>query len=89
MACAAMRSRKSVLKLSNFFVSLDSALLLCYGWILEQQAHLTGMPILHSTMSSCFTGIFDILSIFLMTLYSDNSGTVIIANNLFDAFQEL
>ena len=88
-ACAAMRSRKSVPKLSNFSICLDSALLLCYGWILEHQAHLAAMLILRSTMDSYFTGIFDILSSLLMNLYSNSSATVIIANNLFDAFQEL
>ncbi|EKD21611.1 uncharacterized protein L3040_004835 [Drepanopeziza brunnea f. sp. 'multigermtubi'] len=55
---------------------------LCYGWVLEQNAHLAAPLILQFFMGLCINGSFNILSTLVVDLYPQSPSTATAANNL-------
>lgn len=61
---------------------LGQASLLCYGWVLEKNAHLAAPLILQFMIGLCLTGSFNVLSVLLIDLYPLSPATATAANNL-------
>ncbi|KAI9880561.1 MAG: hypothetical protein M1830_002260 [Pleopsidium flavum] len=61
---------------------LGQACLLCYGWVLEKNAHLAAPLILQFIIGLCLTGAFNVMSILLIDLYPLSPATATAANNL-------
>ena len=58
------------------------ATILCYGWVLEKEAHLAAPLILQFIMGVCLTGAFNVMSTMLIDLYPLSPATATAANNL-------
>ena len=58
------------------------AAILCYGWVLERNAHLAAPLVLHFIIGLSLTGGFNVLSTLLVDLYPMSPSTVTAANNL-------
>lgn len=58
------------------------AAVLCYGWVLEQNAHLAAPLILQLIMGLTLTQSFNVLSTMLVDLYPLSPATATAANNL-------
>ncbi|KAL9113817.1 MAG: hypothetical protein Q9187_007561 [Circinaria calcarea] len=58
------------------------ATILCYGWVLEKEAHLAAPLVLQLIMGVCLTGAFNIMSTMLIDLYPLTPATATAANNL-------
>lgn len=58
------------------------AALLCYGWVLEKNAHLAAPLILLFVLGLCLTGAFSIFGVLLIDLYPLSPATATAANNL-------
>jgi MFS family permease len=65
---------------------LGLACVLCYGWVLEKNAHLAAPLILHFIIGLCVNGAFNILSTLLVDLYPQSPATATAANNLVRCF---
>lgn len=63
-------------------ICLGSAILPCYGWVLEKQVHLAVPLVFLFILGFCLTGVFDILNTLLVDLYPTKSATATAANNL-------
>ena len=55
---------------------------LCYGWVLEKEAHLAAPLVLTFLIGLCLTGAFTVLSVMLIDLYPMQGATATSANNL-------
>ena len=62
------------------------AALLCYGWVLEQNAPLAAPLVLTFIIGMSFTGSFGVLSTMLVDLYPMSPSTATAANNLVRCF---
>lgn len=58
------------------------ATILCYGWVLEREAHLAAPLVLQFIMGVCLTGAFNVMSTMLIDLYPLSPATATAANNL-------
>ena len=61
---------------------LGIAALLCYGWVLENEAHLATPLVLLFIIGVCLTGAFQVMSTMLIDLYPLSPSTATAANNL-------
>lgn len=61
---------------------LGIAALLCYGWVLEKEAHLAAPLVLLFIIGVCLTGAFQVMSTMLIDLYPLSPSTATAANNL-------
>jgi hypothetical protein len=67
-------------------LSLGLACILCYGWVLEKNAHLAAPLVLHFFIGLCVNGSFNILSTLVVDLYPQSPSTATAANNLVRCF---
>ncbi|MCJ1301579.1 hypothetical protein MMC08_004380 [Hypocenomyce scalaris] len=58
------------------------AAILCYGWVLEQNAPLVAPLIVQFFIGLCLTGAFQVMSVMLVDLYPTSPATATAANNL-------
>lgn len=58
------------------------ASLLCYGWVLEKNAHLAAPLTLLFIMGICLIGVFNIMGVLIIDLYPASPATATAANNL-------
>ena len=58
------------------------AAILCYGWVLEQNAPLAAPLIVQFFIGFCLMGAFQVMSVMLVDLYPTSPATVTAANNL-------
>jgi MFS family permease len=56
--------------------------LLCYGWIMEVNAHLAAPLVMHFIMGFCLTGAFNVMSVMIIDYYPMSPSTATAANNL-------
>lgn len=61
---------------------LSIAGILCWGWVLEQNAPLAAPLVLSFIISLCITGSFNVMSTMLVDLYPMSPATATAANNL-------
>jgi multidrug resistance protein len=59
---------------------------LCYGWVLEQNANLAAPLVLLFFIGLCVNGAFNILSVLIVDLYPQSPSTATAANNLVRCF---
>lgn len=67
-------------------LSVGLAALLCYGWVLQQNAFLAWPLILQFIIGFCVNGSFNILSTLVVDLYPQSPSTATAANNLVRCF---
>lgn len=67
-------------------LSFGLACVLCYGWVLEKNAHLAAPLILQFFIGLCVNGAFNILSTLVVDLYPQSPSTATAANNLVRCF---
>lgn len=67
-------------------LSLGLAAILCYGWVLQQNASLAAPLVLQFLVGLCVNGSFNILSTLLVDLYPQSPATATAANNLVRCF---
>lgn len=67
-------------------LSVGLAAILCYGWVLEKEAHLAAPLVLTFLVGFCVNGSFNILSTLLVDLYPKSPATATAANNLVRCF---
>jgi multidrug resistance protein len=67
-------------------LSFGLACVLCYGWVLEQNASLAAPLILQFLIGLCVNGSFNILSTLVVDLYPQSPSTATAANNLVRCF---
>jgi multidrug resistance protein len=67
-------------------LSLGLICVLCYGWVLEKNAHLAAPLILQFFIGLCVNGAFNILSTLVVDLYPQSPSTATAANNLVRCF---
>ncbi|KAI9731612.1 MAG: hypothetical protein M1818_007742 [Claussenomyces sp. TS43310] len=67
-------------------LSVGIAAILCYGWVLQQNANLAWPLILQFLIGFCVNGSFNILSTLLVDLYPQSPATATAANNLVRCF---
>ena len=58
------------------------ACILCWGWVLEQNAPLAAPLVLSFIIGLCLTGAFNVMSTMLVDLYPSSPATATAANNL-------
>jgi multidrug resistance protein len=58
------------------------ACVLCYGWVLERNAHLAAPLVLQFFIGLCVNGAFNVLSTLVVDLYPQSPSTATAANNL-------
>lgn len=58
------------------------AAILCYGWVLERNAHLAAPLVVTFFIGLTLTGAFQVMSIMLVDLYPTSPATATAANNL-------
>ncbi|TAQ85022.1 hypothetical protein B7494_g6659 [Chlorociboria aeruginascens] len=63
-------------------LSVGLAAYLCYGWVLEKNAHLAAPLVLQFIIGLCVNGAFNILSTLVVDLYPQSPSTATAANNL-------
>jgi len=68
------------------FIILGLASVLCYGWVLEQRAHLAITLVLQFFIGIFLNGGFNILSTLVVDLYPQSPSTATAANNLVRCF---
>ena len=68
------------------FIILGLASVLCYGWVLEQRAHLAVILVLQFCIGIFLNGGFNILSTLVVDLYPQSPSTATAANNLVRCF---
>lgn len=68
------------------FIILGLASVLCYGWVLEQRAHLAFSLVLQFCIGIFLNGGFNILSTLVVDLYPQSPSTATAANNLVRCF---
>ena len=56
--------------------------ILCYGWVLQKQAHLAAPLVLQFLMGFFLTGAFNVMSVMLVDFYPLSPATASAANNL-------
>lgn len=67
-------------------LSLGLACILCYGWVLEQNANLAAPLVLTFFIGLFVNGAFNILGVLLVDLYPESPATATAANNLVRCF---
>ncbi|EHL02104.1 putative Quinidine resistance protein 2 [Glarea lozoyensis 74030] len=67
-------------------LTLGLICVLCYGWVLEKNAHLAAPLILQFFIGLCVNGAFNILSTLVVDLYPQSPSTATAANNLVRCF---
>jgi multidrug resistance protein len=67
-------------------LSVGLACVLCYGWVLEQNANLAAPLVLLFFIGLCVNGAFNILSTLVVDLYPQSPSTATAANNLVRCF---
>ena len=63
-------------------LDIGIATVLCYGWVLERNAHLAAPLILHFIIGLTLTGSFNVMSTMMIDLYPLSPSTATSANNL-------
>ena len=58
------------------------ACVICYGWVLENNAHLAAPLVLQFFIGLCVNGAFNVLSTLIVDLYPQSPSTATAANNL-------
>lgn len=64
------------------FLCFGLACILCYGWVLEQNANLAAPLVLQFLIGLCVNGAFNVLSTLVVDLYPQSPSTATAANNL-------
>ena len=63
-------------------LDIGIATVLCYGWVLERNAHLAAPLILYFIIGLTLTGSFNVMSTMMIDLYPLSPSTATSANNL-------
>ena len=73
---------KARIELALPFIVLGASSVLCFGWVMHFQTHLSGLVVLMFFVGHCTTGAFTILSTLTVDLFPERPATATAASNM-------